>query len=561
MSSSVRPPSGRDRGGAAFWRPVGLARSLREAAATVRRCEVLGPHPVRGLGSLSVHAAAEGGSLLAVASWAAARWPDRPALIHEGESVSFRELVEAAARRGAVLSERLGDTRRPCVAVLGRNSVTYVEWLLACAHHGADVVLLNPMLATEQLVSAAGGRRPHVVVCDDEFEPAVADAGLVAVSINTRPQRPVRLGTRARFSRVRRRHRATVVLMTSGTGGPAKLVTRDPSRIALVSTALSLVERLDVRAGEPTLLTLPLLHGHGLATLGLTLAMGAPLHLASSTQGDELLEEIRAQRIAVAVLVPTILHRLTDAAGSVDAADGAGAARPGPVRSLRSIVCGSAHLPPALASRALATFGPVLFNLYGASETGLVTLATPADLADDPATVGRVLPGTVVTIVGDDGYPMPTGESGRIVVGGAQVGRGTAVDTGDLGHLDEHGRLTISGRSDDLVIRGGEKFFVSEIEARVAATLAGGPVAELAVVVEPDEGTDFGSTLHLFVAAPGGSCDMETIANRLATTLPRTIRPSRITLVDALPRTLKGEVSRLALVRSPTDNGDHGRSS
>lgn len=514
-------------------RPSRAIATARGATATVRRCGVLGPRPVRGVGSLIGCVATGGGSLYALAAWGAARWPDRPALITADGAVSFRELVEGATRRSGILAERLAGVERPRVGLLGRNSIDYVEWLLAGAHHGADVVLLNPLLADEQLASVAQRRRPHLVVCDEEFVDAVSSAGLIAVPITTPPVATSGLGTRARLARVRRRHRVTALLMTSGTSGPAKLVTREPSPTALVSVALSLIDQLDVRAGEPTLLTLPLLHGHGLATLGLTLAMGAPLHLASSTNGTEVLDEIRSNRIAVVVLVPTILHRLVDAAAGVG---------PDPTPSVRSIVCGSARLPPALAIRALDTFGPVLHNLYGSSETGLISLATPADLAVDPATVGRVLSGTVVSILGDDDHPVPAGTEGRIVVRGAQIGRGTVVDTGDIGHLDDHGRLTISGRSDDLVIRGGENLFVPEIERRVLAVLD--QVVELAVVVEPDD-SEFGSTLHLVaVPAPDATGGTDTILAQLEAGLPRTIRPTRVTLVEALPRTLKGDVDR-----------------
>jgi acyl-CoA synthetase (AMP-forming)/AMP-acid ligase II len=519
---------------------AGAAASVRGVAATVRRSGVLGPRPARGIRSLVANVATDGGSLLALASWSASRWPDRPAVVSAGRSVSFRGLVEGAARRSALLAEWLDGATQPCIGLLGRNGIEYVEWLLAGAHHGADIVLLNPLLAHEQLASVARRRPPHLVLCDDQLTSAVLEADLVAAPIAATPDAPGRLGARARLTRVRRRHRATVILMTSGTSGPAQLVAREPSPTAMIAVARSLVDQLDLRAGQPTLLTLPLLHGHGLATLGLTLAMGAPLHLAPSTRGDEVLATIRAHHIAVVVLVPTILHRLVDAAI---------ASGPPPAPSLRTIVSGSAPLPPVLAERTLEHFGPVLHNLYGASETGLVSLATPADLTEDAATVGRALPGTVVTILGPDGEPVPPGTDGRIVVSGPQIARraGVAVDTGDIGRVDRSGRLTISGRSDDLVIRGGENLFLDQIEGRVRNALDQHQVAELAVVVEPDDG-EFGSTLHLFVAsAPGAPADAESIGAHLATALPRTIRPTRVTVVDSLPRTLKGDVDRRRL--------------
>jgi acyl-CoA synthetase (AMP-forming)/AMP-acid ligase II len=323
-------------------------------------------------------------------------------------------------------------------------------------------------------------------------------------------------------------------MLTSGTTGPSSLVSQRPAPLALARISLALVDRLGVRSGHSTLLTVPLFHGHGLATLALTMAMGSPLHLVASTRGRDLLDRIDDDRIAVAVVVPTILRRLLDAAG------GRGEARP---TSLTAIVCGSAPLSAATAVDTLATFGPVLFNLYGASESGLVSLATPIDLSAEPDTVGRVLPGVRVRIVDDTGCDVPSGAAGSVVVFCDQVRDG--FDTGDVGHFDEAGRLFVHGRSDDLIIRGGENFFPLMLEDRIVRDIDS--IAECAVVAVPDD-TEFESSLHLFVVVvPASEVTEASLLAELAELLPRALRPTVVAIVDSLPRNLSGEIVRRRL--------------
>ena len=208
-------------------------------------------------------------------------------------------------------------------------------------------------------------------------------------------------------------------------------------------------------------------------------------------------------------------------------------------------MCGSAPLSAATAIKALDTFGPVLFNLYGTSESGLVSLATPTDLRAAPSTVGHVLPGVRVRIVGAEGREAALGEMGRVIVSCDQVRDG--FDTGDLGQLDQAGMLFLHGRSDDLIVRGGENVFPLMIEDRIRREVDS--VADCAVIAEPDD-SEFGSSLHLFVVPmPPSDLTEASLLNELAERLPRVVRPTSVTIVDALPRNLSGEIVRRRLSR------------
>ena len=142
--------------------------------------------------------------------------------------------------------------------------------------------------------------------------------------------------------------------------------------------------------------------------------------------------------------------------------------------------------------------GPVLFNLYGSTEAGLISLATPEDLRVAPASVGRTLPGVSVDLQASDGVSVGPGQIGRLRVRGelvqGQADTGEAVDTGDLAHFGEDGRLYLDGRADDMLICGGENVLPKTIEDvinRRPYVLASAAVGVPSV--------EYGQSVHLFV--------------------------------------------------------------
>jgi acyl-CoA synthetase (AMP-forming)/AMP-acid ligase II len=322
----------------------------------------------------------------------------------------------------------------------------------------------------------------------------------------------------------------SLILLSSATTDPAKKVRRKPSLEEALGLVTGLLENLRPHTGKATLLTVPLLHGHGLATLVLSLALGSPLFLFPKAGPDEFLRCVEERKIKVLVLVPTILYRLLEAAHPHH-----------DLSSLRAIFCGSAPLDAGLATRALERFGDVLYNLYGSSETGVISLATPEDLRRAPATVGKVLLGVDLRIQGERQSAIPAGEPGHIFI----VRGRAAISTGDVGYLDAEGRLFLLGRADDLLICGGENVFPEAIESRVNQALE--YVLESAVMGIPDP--EYGQALHLFVVLKTGHAGItpEAIARDLEPLFPRTLRPKKITVLSELPKNLAGKVLRYKL--------------
>jgi fatty-acyl-CoA synthase len=309
---------------------------------------------------------------------------------------------------------------------------------------------------------------------------------------------------------------------------------------------------LPLRSGEPMLVAPPLFHGFGLVYLGAALVLGTPLVLCRRFSAAAVLQLVEKHRVRSLFVVPVMLRRLLAATGDVD------------VSSLRVIGCGAAPLTPALASAALSAFGDVLYNLYGSVEAGWGTVAGPADLRAAPGTVGRPPHGVVIRVLGDGGEVLPAGAVGRVCVGGGLAfdgytdgdggqgrrvgevgGAGAAglVDTGDLGHLDEAGRLFVDGRADDMIVSGGENVFPQVVED----CLAGHPaVGEVAVFGVPDP--EFGQRLAAYVVpVAGGVVSEDDLLAYVRGRLARYEVPREVIFVGELPRTATGKVLRTAL--------------
>lgn len=311
--------------------------------------------------------------------------------------------------------------------------------------------------------------------------------------------------------------RGQVVVMTSGSTGTPKAVERKVSLGQAVPVA-TLVRRLPLQQGVPLVVTQPLFHGFGVGFLALGMAFGMPVVVRRHFDADEVAAFLRNHPEAVLTGVPPLLAKV---------------ARTGVRVPLSAVVSGAGPLHPAVADRLTKAFGPMLFNLYGSSELGWSTLATPADLREAPGTIGRPAAGVRVEIVDADGRPSRAGEVGRIHVGGRLAGPTT--DSGDLGHRDSAGRFFVDGRADDLIVTGGENVFPVEVEN---ALLSHPAVAEARVFAVPDE--EYGALLRANVVKRDSVAEVELLAYARVRLSPPKV-PRRIVFVRTLPVTSTGK--------------------
>jgi acyl-CoA synthetase (AMP-forming)/AMP-acid ligase II len=304
-----------------------------------------------------------------------------------------------------------------------------------------------------------------------------------------------------------------------------------------------------IRRDDRHLAVCPMYHSTAFGFIGFTLVVGGAIVIMPRFEPEELLATIERERITTTAMVPTMLHRVLELPDAViERYD---------TSSLRAIFSGGAPLSGTLARRFMERFGLVLYNFYGSTETGLNTLATPAELLDSPGTIGHVVPGNEIRLLDDDGREVRVGQAGELFVRNAMLVAGYHEDdeatarsmrdgffsVGDLAHVDEKGLYHIDGRKRDMIISGGVNVYPAEVEEALARHPA---VAEAAVVGIADD--EWGERVKAFVSLRDGvTASSEEIAGFAKAHLSGPKVPREIVILDDLPKNPTGKVLKREL--------------
>ena len=420
---------------------------------------------------------------------ATARRPDAVALETPEERLTYRELLMAATRGAARLVSR-GAAPGDRVAITLPAGRAFVVAFHACLLLRTPAMPVDPRL---------GERERKDLLRGAEFlvnTPLAEDGGA-----------PFNVGEP-------REDEVALIVHTSGTTRAPRAVELTFGNVAAHIRAAGAVLGSD--PGERWLCPMPLSHVGGLMILARSAAAASTVVL-EPFDAERTARTLQEGDITLASLVPTMLARILDAGG-----------RPGP--RLRRIMLGGGPCPPALLRRAADAGFPVS-QTYGLTEAcSTVTLADPGDLE----TAGRALPGTGLTVAQD----------GEILISGPTVvGEWDALRTGDLGRLDDQGRLTVIGRKSDTIVTGGENVAPAEVEA-VLEEHPG--VAEAAVFARPHP--EWGeSVTALFVPATDPPPDAAELRDHCAERLAGYKVPKAFERVAQLPRTPSGKLLRREL--------------
>lgn len=513
---------------------------IATAARALLRSRLLSPpSPVAGFRLL--REARRGGTnpytLLAVT---AARWPHRGAIVDDDGALSYGELqaeTESLARR--LFDHGAGPGQ--AVGIMCRNGRGFLKGFFAASVVGADVVLVNTEFRTDALAAAVSAHRITTIVADDEFAERVsaADRSVVVVDPATFRARPG--GSRPDVTAPGR-----IILLTSGTTGKPKGVPRTPQLRSAVGVWVTILDRTGLRTGSRVSVAMPMFHGLGLGMLMLTVALGGTVLTHRHFDAEAALAQASLHRADAFTAVPVVLARILDLPQRIRARN--------PVPYLRVVLSSGDRLDPSLGQRFMDAYGDLLYNGYGSTEVGIGALATPADLREAPETVGRPVAGCPVRIFDKNDRAVGPRVTGRIFVGGELASEGytdggakavveNMTSTGDMGYLDNAGRLYIVGREDDMIISGGENVYPRAVENALAEHP---DIADNAVIGVPDE--RFGHRLAAFVVPqPGSRIDPHALREYLKDRVSRFEQPRDIHIVGAIPRNPAGKVLRKEL--------------
>ena len=323
-----------------------------------------------------------------------------------------------------------------------------------------------------------------------------------------------------------------LVISTSGSEGEPRGVLLSNANLDAAAAASNLL--LPLGAGDLWLNCLPLYHIGGQAILWRCARAGAGVLLHDGFNAEAVAADLRRHPVSHLSLVPAMLARLLDAGAT-------------PPASLRHVLIGGAALAQALYDRATAAGWP-LNPSYGMSETAAqIATWTPADGPWQEGLVGRPLGNNEIALAAD----------GRIRIRGPQVmlgylgGGGVDEDgwltTGDLGKIDAFGRLTVTGRADDMLVSGGSKVHPLTVESCLAACPG---VRDVAVTGLPDPVWG-----DLIVALVVGEASRKDLQAWCKARLPSAAQPRRIVHLNTLPRNAAGKLERAALRRLAREAG------
>ncbi|AWI54698.1 cyclohexanecarboxylate-CoA ligase [Aquabacterium olei] len=512
---------------------------------------------------------------------AVATCPDRPALtavrVETGEVTRFTYAEMARlADRIAVGLTRLGVGKNDIVALQLPNWWQFTLTYLACSRIGA---VLNPMMHIfrerelsfmlqhgeakvvivpkvfrgfdfEAMLDGLKPQLPalqHVVVVgavDADGQPAAHsfEALLTVPEWEKSPDAQAVL-TRNRPSA----DDITQLIYTSGTTGEPKGVMHSANTV--FSNIVPYARRLQLGAGDTVLMASPMAHQTGFM-YGLLMPIILKSHVVLQDIWDAKkgIELINAEQVAFTMASTPFL---TDLTNTVQAAHTS-------VPSLKTFLCAGAPIPTALVEQARAVLGVKIVSAWGMSENGAVT-TTRLDDPDERAfnTDGCPLPGVELKVVDVEGRELPPGQAGKLMVRacsnfGGYLKRpqlnGTDADgwfdTGDLARMDDHGYIRITGRSKDVIIRGGENIPVIEIENLLYRHPA---VALASVVPYPDERMGE-RACAVVVTKPGQALTFdEMVAYMKAQKVAMQYIPEKLLVQESLPSTASGKIQKFKL--------------
>ncbi len=493
--------------------------------------------------------------LAEIAAEAARRFGPSPAFVtDEGLTLSYEEfdtMADEAAVGLAELGVGEGDVVGLVLPASPEHFVTYV----AAAKIGAVTAAVNPKLVQAERAAVLRAANPLVVVTTEDLAPTEPDGPATTMLVEPATRADAVLeGLRRRGARpaplAADEDRPIAIVFTSGTTGT-------PKGAVFCGRQIAFITQCDV--GEAWGGGGPAMAGQALAHLGPTtklagnLKKGGTQHLSRKPwKASDALRTVAELKIAALGGVPTqIALMLRDPA--FDTTD---------LSSVRAVVMGGGPATPALIREARARIGAPLAVRYSCTEAGIGCGTAFTDPDDDAeVSVGRPQPGVRLTILDADGAPAEAGAIGEVCLGSAAVMEGYwrnssanadvftedgSVRTGDLGWVDERGRLRLAGRSRERYVRGGYNVYPMEVEG----VLGDHPdVAAVAVVSRSDPVMGEVGVAVVVPRPDGPAPELARLREFAAERLARYKLPEDMVVLSALPLTAGEKIDRRALER------------
>jgi acyl-CoA synthetase (AMP-forming)/AMP-acid ligase II len=480
-------------------------------------------------------------------------YPERIVMDFHGQTQTYGELNSRVNRLANALIHRFGIQKGHRVAVLSRNHPAFVETYLACAKVGAVCVPLNYRLHPNDYLFLLNDSEARILVAECEFLDrlegqksrfahlehilSVGKGGMNPTyedvlddATETIPEVEVNEDD------------IWIQMYTSGTTGIPKGAMLTHRNLLNTAIGIALDVGFNIRPCR-VLVVAPIFHIGGWITILSSIVVGASFNIKHEFYPPEVLKGMSEEGCTHSFMVPVMIRALLSIpdVGERD------------YSSLRQILYGAAPMDPQLLARAQEVFKCDFIQGYGLTEsTGVLGLLMPEDHKVAPNATCREYCMAKLMVINERGEQVKPGEVGEIVAKGEGIMKGywkmeketkeAFVDgwlrTGDLATMDERGYITIVDRLKDMIIKGGENIYPSEIEKVILTHPA---VQHVAVIGIPDE--KWGEEIiALVVPKPGHDLTEKELSRFCRENLASFRRPKRFEIRKELPLTATGKV-------------------
>jgi fatty-acyl-CoA synthase len=499
--------------------------------------------------------------------------PDKEALIEYGTDgvrrltwIQFHQAINRCCNALIAIGVGSGDP----VAIMLPNGVEYLIVQQALMQLGATAVLIGYRLKASEVAYILQNAEPRATVMHEEYIEVMKSARItgagrgpvIVVAAKGRdvqfesgtkidtwhhaletasPQLPPRLSWRTGID-------SGVLIYTSGTTGKPKGAKRTIKQTG-IDAGLDMMQQISMRSDDRHLAVCPLYHSAAPAFVHMMIGLGATTVLMNHFEPERALQIIEQEKITCSFMVPTMLVRMCALPPQVRSKYC--------VKSLRWVMSGAAPLATETARQVNEQWGPVLWNFYGSTETGLVTIARPSEHLTRPGTIGRALLGIDIQLLNESGTQVPVGEVGELYTKSSALIDGyhrNVSDTnasmrqgyfsvGDMARVDRDGFYYLESRKNDMVISGGVNIYPREIEDHLHQHPS---ILEAAVIGIPN--AEWGEQLLAFVVLRAGVQLTEAeVIDFCRRELADFKRPRSVRFLVELPRNPTGKVLKQQL--------------
>jgi fatty-acyl-CoA synthase len=514
--------------------------SLLGDLATLRQAGILRPLGPRTTIELGRQILREGIRSHLIYTLHATRDPTKPALIFEDRVTTWSQhagRVRRIANHLLAWGVKPGDS----VAIMLPNRPEFIEADAAARRIGATTAYVNPRAPAAEARALIGRTKARVLVTHREdvhanarvlFVPKYYEGAIKAAPDNEpRPER----GPEGK-----------IVIFTSGTTGRPKGAVRALDEGLTPGQLAGFLRTLPFQTSDVHLVVCPLYHSSGSGFAAIAHMLGNPLVIVERFSPEAFCRHVQEHKVTTTTVVPTMLHQVTAWPG----------ARDHDLSSLRVVVCTGSPLREEVRAAARELLGEVIYDLYGSTEMGWVSVASPSDQLRKPGTVGKPVPGIELAIVDDQSRRVPAGQPGEIWVSSKLGMQGYLDDpqldrermregwisVRDVGFLDEDGYLHVIDRADDMIISGGVNVYPAETEV----VLGSHPhVTDCAVVGVPDP--KWGQRIVAAVVA-SGEVAADTLIDWCKEHASYAAVPKEVRFFESLPRNDIGKIDKRKIV-------------